>query len=122
MSNLLFWLYVIELTLLILHEMDSTYWKEWDLFHLPGGQPGFLLMHLPLWPLAIYGAVQVWNGTSAGTVYALVVAVAGLAGFGLHIYFLRIGHPEFDAPVSKGILWAMLVLSLLQVGLMIASF
>ena len=114
MSNLLFWLYVTELTLLIIHEMDSTYWKEWDLFHLPCGQPGFLLMHLPLWPLAIYGAVQVWNGTSAGTVYALVVAAAGLIGFGLHTYFLRTGHPEFDAPVSKAILWAMLLTSIAQ--------
>jgi hypothetical protein len=122
MSNLLFWIYVIELTLLILHEMDSTYWKEWDLFHLPGGQPGFLLMHLPLWPLAFYGAVQVWNGTPAGTVYALVVAAAGVAAFFIHIYFLRKGCPEFDTPVSKGILWVLLVLSLLQVGLTITLF
>jgi hypothetical protein len=104
MNSPLFWLYTVNLTLLILHEMDSTYWKEWELFHLPGGQPGFLLMHLPLWPLAIYGAVQVWNSTPAGTIYALVVAVAGLIG--------RTGHPEFDTPISKAILWAMLLASL----------
>ena len=114
MTTLLFLLYIAGLTLLILHEMDSTFWKEWDLFHLPGGQPGFLLMHLPLWPLAIYGALQVWNGTSAGTIYAIVVAAAGLIGFGLHTYFLRTGHPEFDTPVSKGILWAMLLVSIAQ--------
>jgi len=29
MNPLLFSLYVVELTLLIIHEMDSTYWKEW---------------------------------------------------------------------------------------------
>jgi hypothetical protein len=115
MPSILFYLYITNLTLLILHEMDSTYWKEWDLFHLPGGQPGFLLMHLPLWPLAIYGAVQVWLGAPAGTVYAVVVAAAGLIGFGLHTYFLRTGHPEFNAPVSKAIIWAMLIFSLAQI-------
>ncbi len=112
MSTLLFWLYVAELTLLIIHEMDSTYWKEWDLFHLPGGQAGFLLMHLPLWPLAIYGAIEVWSSAPAGVVFALVIAAAGLAGFGLHTYFLRTGHPEFNTPISKAILWAMLLTSL----------
>jgi hypothetical protein len=120
MTTLLFWLYVAELTLLIIHEMDSTYWKEWNLFHLPGGQAGFLLMHLPLWPLAIYGAVQVWNGTPAGKIYAMVVAFAGLVGFGLHTYFLRTGHPEFDTPISKSILWAMLLTSIAQVFIIFA--
>ena len=47
MTQLLFWLYIVNLTLLILHEMDSAYWKEWQLFHLPGGVGGFLLIHLP---------------------------------------------------------------------------
>lgn len=114
MNSPVFWLYLTNLTLLILHEMDSTYWKEWDLFHLPGGQPGFLLMHLPLWPLALYGAIQVWSGTPAGTIYAGVVAATGLIGFGLHTYFLRTGHPEFDTPISKVILWAMLLTSMAQ--------
>jgi hypothetical protein len=115
MSSLLFWLYVLNLTLLILHEMDSTYWKEWDLFHLPGGQAGFLLVHLPIWPLAIYGAVQVWNGAPFAIIYFLVITAAGLIAFGLHTYFLRTGHPEFDTPISKSILWAMLLVSLAQI-------
>jgi hypothetical protein len=114
MNSLLFWLYLLNLTLLILHEMDSTYWKEWDLFHLPGGQAGFLLMHLPLWPLAIYGAVQVWTGAPSTIVYSLIVSAGGLIAFGLHTYFLRKGHPEFDTPISKGILWALLLLSSIQ--------
>jgi hypothetical protein len=119
MPSILFWLYITNLTLLILHEMDSTYWKERNLFHLPGGQPGFLLMHLPLWPLAIYGAVQVWLSTSAGTIYAVVVSLAGLIGFCLHTYFLRTGHPEFNTPISKVIIGGMLVFSLLQLGVIL---
>lgn len=59
MVEFLFWLYLLNLTLLILHEMDSAYWKEWDLFRLPGGVGGFLLIHLPLWIAGLYGLVLV---------------------------------------------------------------
>ena len=30
-------LYLANTALLIAHEIDSAYWKEWELFHLPGG-------------------------------------------------------------------------------------
>ncbi len=116
MNDLLFWLYLVNLTLLILHEMDSAYWKEWDLFGLGGGEGGFLLIHLPLWLVALYGAVQVWDKTTLGLVLALVVGLAGIAAFAIHTYFLRRGHPEFNTPVSKGILWAGLLLSLPQLA------
>jgi hypothetical protein len=32
MADLLFWLYLVNSVLLINHEIDSAYWKEWDLF------------------------------------------------------------------------------------------
>jgi hypothetical protein len=33
MSEALFWLYLTNAVLLINHEIDSAYWKEWELFH-----------------------------------------------------------------------------------------
>jgi hypothetical protein len=114
MTTLLFWLYLINLTLLILHEMDSTYWKEWNLFGLGGGESGFLLVHIPLWIVGLYGLVLVRDEISAGLILSLVVSLAGLFAFGIHTYFLRKGRPEFDAPVSKLILWAVLIVSLFQ--------
>ncbi|NTV37627.1 MAG: hypothetical protein HGA82_00265 [Anaerolineales bacterium] len=122
MIGIILWLYIINLTLLILHEMDSTYWKEWDLFHLPGGEGGFLLIHLPLWIAALYGLVLLGEGKPGGRIFSLVVCAAGLAAFFIHTYFLRKGRPEFNAPISKGILWALPALSLLLAGLTIASF
>ena len=115
MREVIFWLYLVNLTLLILHEMDSAYWKEWELFHLPGGAGGFLLIHLPLWLAAIYGVVQVRDGSVAGMIFSYIVGAAGLAAFAIHTYFLRKGKPQFDTPSSKAILWALLVLGLFQV-------
>ena len=48
MEQILFWLYLANALTLIVHEIDSAYWKEWDLFRLPGGEAGFLLLHFPL--------------------------------------------------------------------------
>jgi hypothetical protein len=119
MNDLLFWLYLLTLSLLILHEMDSAYWKEWYLFGLGGGEGGFLLIHLPLWIAALYGAVQIWESSLAGLIFSLVVSLAGIAAFAIHTYFLRRGRPEFNAPVSKLILWALLLFSLPQVAVTI---
>ena len=119
MNDTLFWLYLLNLSLLILHEMDSAYWKEWDLFGLGGGEGGFLLIHLPLWLAALYGAVQVWESTLVGLVFSLVVSLAGIAAFAIHTYFLRRGRPEFNVPISKLILWTLLLFCLPQAAITI---
>lgn len=119
MNVILFWFYLANLTLLILHEMDSAYWKEWELFRLPGGIGGFLLIHLPLWVLALYGWVQLRDGTLAGLVLSLVLSFTGLFAFSIHTWFIHKGHPEFQLPVSRGILWALLFVSLVQAVLTI---
>ena len=30
-------LYVVNATLLICHQIDSAYWREWELLRVPGG-------------------------------------------------------------------------------------
>ena len=119
---LLFWVYLVNVVLLILHEMDSTYWKEWDLFHLPGGLAGFLLIHFPLYCLGLYGLVLVSRANAGSLYYSLIIGLAGVAAFTIHTWFLRKGHPEFNIPVSKAILWATLAVSVLQTGLTISMF
>jgi hypothetical protein len=116
MLTLLFWLYLANAVALTIHEMDSVYWKEWNLFRLPGGVEGFLLIHIPLLALALYGLVLVHDSAWAGLIFSLVLGLAGVGGFGLHTYFIRTGHKEFTTPFSQFILWSMLLLSLAQVG------
>jgi hypothetical protein len=120
MYALLMWVYLVNIVLLILHEMDSAYWKEWQLFHLPGGLGGFLLIHFPLYCLGLYGLIPLSQGMQAGLIYSLVISLAGLAAFSIHTWFLRKGHPEFNVPVSKLILWTILVVSLAQAAITIS--
>jgi hypothetical protein len=61
MGKLLLGLYLVNSVLLINHEIDSAYWKEWRLFKLPGGSTGFLLLHFPLLFLILLGLVLVYR-------------------------------------------------------------
>ena len=113
--QILFWLYLINIVVIIVHEMDSVYWKEWDVFGLGGGVEGFLILHIPLLLIVLYGLIWLYQQTLAGLIISLVIGVAGMGGFGLHTYFLRKGRREFTTPLSLGIVWGMLLLSLAQV-------
>ena len=113
--QILFWLYLINIVVIIVHEMDSVYWKEWDVFGLGGGVEGFLILHIPLLLIVLYGLIWLYQQTLAGLIISLVIGVAGMGGFGLHTYFIRKGRREFTTPLSLGILWGMLLLSLAQV-------
>jgi hypothetical protein len=114
MSETLFWIYLVNAVLLINHEIDSAYWKEWDLFRLPGGITGFLLLHFPLLFLALYGLVLVFQQTFAGLIFSLVLSLSGVFAFAIHTYFIRKGRSEFDAAISRLILVATFVVSLAQ--------
>jgi hypothetical protein len=114
MTEFLFWVYLVNAVLLINHEIDSAYWKEWQLFGLPGGISGFLIIHFPVLFLFLYGLVLVYQRTSAGLIISLVLSLAGLFAFSIHTYFIRRGRVEFSMPVSQFILVATLVVSLVQ--------
>ncbi|MEW5725170.1 MAG: DUF6713 family protein [Thermodesulfobacteriota bacterium] len=114
MWDWLVWLYIINATLLINHEIDSAYWKEWELFRLPGGADLFVALHLPLVLVILYGLLLVFQKATAGIVLSLALAAGGLGAFFLHIYFLRQGRPEFRTALSLFLLIATLVVSVIQ--------
>jgi hypothetical protein len=113
-AQILLWLYLINTILTILHEMDSSYWKEWDVFGMGGDIAGFLWVHIPIYALQLYGLVLLAQGAPAGIWFALLFGLAGMLGFGIHSYFLRKGRPEFNTPASLGILRVWLVTSIVQ--------
>ncbi|MBN2086322.1 MAG: hypothetical protein JW748_13970 [Anaerolineales bacterium] len=118
--QIVFWFYLVNVVLLILHEMDSAYWKEWELFHLPGGIGGFLLIHFPLFLAGLYGLVLLSQGAPWGLILSSVVSAAGIFAFCIHTYFLRKGRPEFDTRASQWLLGLMLIVSIAQMAATIA--
>jgi hypothetical protein len=116
MEDIVFWLYLVNAVTLIVHEIDSAYWKEWQMFRLPGGVNTFLLLHIPLLVLVLYGLVLVDRGTPAGYPLSLALGLAGVFAFSIHTHFSRQGRVGFRTPISQAILWSTLLLSLAQLA------
>jgi hypothetical protein len=114
MADLLFWLYLVNTVLLINHEIDSAYWKEWELFNIPCGLTGFLLLHFPLLLLILWGLILVSKHTFGGLIFSFMLCFGGIFAFAVHTYFLKKGREEFNTPISKFILAAILVVSVAQ--------
>jgi hypothetical protein len=115
MYDFLFWIYLINAIFLINHEIDSAFWREWELFRLPGGVTGFLLLHFPLLWFVLYGLVLVNKKTFAGLIFSMVLAFGGIFAFTIHTWFIRKGREEFTSAMSRFILCVTLILSSIQI-------
>lgn len=114
MFDILLWLYMANAVLLINHEIDSAYWKEWELFKLPGGITGFLIIHFPLLFLVLYGLLEVYKQSGTGLIYSLVLSIVGIGAFCIHMVFIKLGKDEFKTPISIFILVSTLLVSIVQ--------
>jgi hypothetical protein len=99
-------LYLVSATLLLVHEIDAAYWREWELFRLPGGVEGFLALHLALVAATVWGYGQVVVGARSGLWLSLALSAAGLLAPLLHSVFLLQGRPEFRSWGSVSVLLA----------------
>ncbi|MEW6115254.1 MAG: DUF6713 family protein, partial [Thermodesulfobacteriota bacterium] len=102
---------------LITHEIDSAYWREWELFRLPGGIAGFLVMHLPLVFLILWGAVLTAQQSSGGLLLSAALGLSGIVAFALHVTFILWGRTEFKTFPSLLLLCATLAVSVIQSAL-----
>jgi len=107
-------LYLLNLALLITHEIDSAFWKEWNLFGLPGGIQGFLIVNFLLMLVALAGFRSMISGERSGYYFALLLAGSGIFAFGIHTYFIFQGHQEFTLLISVVTLIMIFFLSLTQ--------
>jgi len=119
--DLLFWTYLINATILIIHEMDSAYWQEWKLIdpNDKNGINGFLILHIPMIIAILLGLIFIYDNRFAGLILSLVLSAGGLFAFFFHFYHLRKGKQEFNTILSKGLIISTFVISAFQIILTI---
>ena len=61
-------IYILNVTLLLLHEIESAYVKEWEIFKLPGTINGFVVLHIPILLVLFWGAIQIEQKTTTGAI------------------------------------------------------
>ena len=112
-----FWLYFSNAIFLIIHEIESAYWKEWELFKMKGGVTFFLILHFPILAAIFYGLLELHYSSLIGLIFSIVICLGGIFAFSIHTYFIRKGHDEFKLPISKTILISLLAISITQLVL-----
>jgi hypothetical protein len=125
MWDFLLWIYILNATLLINHEIDSSYWKEWNLISLLSGRSSnvnndqknmniFLLLHIPLIFLIMYGLKEIIQGSFIGLIISIVLCFSGFFAFFFHMHFIRKGRIEFNTLISKIMIAGIFILSIIQ--------
>jgi hypothetical protein len=102
--GLITWIYIINMTLLLLHEIESAYWKEWEILRLPGGITGFIIIHFPLIILLLLGLVELRDQTLTGFVFSLITGIAGIIPFLVHNVLVRV-KGKFQLFISQFIIY-----------------
>lgn len=118
MHEFIFWTYVANATVLLNHQIDSAFWQEWKLFNPDdkNGINGFLLIHFPLLFFIILGAVLVRDASLWGYLISTILSFSGIFAFFFHFYHIRSGREEFNTSLSKFILIAGLIFSVVLAG------
>ncbi len=114
-------LYVSNAALLVAHEIDAAHWREWELLRLPGGEPGFVAVHVALAAVVIWGYGRLVEGRTSGLAVSLALGVAGALGAAIHGGLVAAGRPELRSPVSVAVLAAAAILSVAQAALASAA-
>lgn len=131
MYEILYWLFLLNIVFLIMHEIDSAYWKEWyllkEMLKLPVNNVNdnkeiqyFLLLHLPLLLIFLWGFSEFIKNNFPGLIISLILSLLGIYAFVFHMIFIIKGRHGFRTPVSIFILASVLVLSIFQGILTIA--
>ncbi|MGK5030607.1 DUF6713 family protein [Janthinobacterium sp. MDT1-19] len=94
---------------LFLHQIDAAYWKEWEMFHVPGGIQGFLVVNLAAIAVVLVGYRHVLLATPRAPLYAGVCAALGVGTCLIHAGFALAGQEQFHLPLSVLIIVLCLV-------------
>jgi hypothetical protein len=97
-------IYVINATLLFLHEMESAYVKEWEILKLPGKITGFLLLHVPVVLVLFWGALEIEKKTTTGAIIGLIAGIGGLLPFAVHKLLIK-KKGYFESATSNAIIY-----------------
>ena len=97
-------MYILNATLLLLHEMESAYEREWEILKLPGRITGFLLLHIPILLVLFYGLTALQNFSTTGWILGIIFGVGGVVPFLVHKLLVK-REGRFERLISNLIIY-----------------
>jgi hypothetical protein len=108
---------ILNLALVLTHQVDGAYWHEWEMFQLPGGIQLNNFINLLTFTALLYLFVPVVQRKASGIKCSLIIAVISALVLPTHVGFAIAGYQQFHLPFSIFIIVATFVLSILQIVL-----
>ncbi|NLK71395.1 MAG: hypothetical protein GX285_00055 [Clostridiales bacterium] len=112
--------FILNATLLILHEIESSYEKEWEILRLPVKISGFLILHIPIILLLFYGVVEIKKLTPIGLILGIVIGIGGMIPFLVHKVIVN-RKDKFNMKISNIIIYTNLISGIITIVLSINS-
>jgi hypothetical protein len=106
--------YIVTLSLLITHQIDAAYWREWEMFLVPGGVQFFDIFNLAIVPVLLVGFKSVLLKKKSGYYYSCFLSSLGLLTFLIPTRFYLNGYHQFTVPVSMAVIILCAVIAVIQ--------
>ncbi len=112
------YLFILNISLLILHEMDAIRRKEWKLFVVLKDMPEeraylvFSILHLPLCFLILYFIIN--SGSPSYTIFTIIINGFLIFHGLIHLLFRNKKANEFRGIYSYALVFSMAILGALQ--------
>ncbi len=114
--------FILNATLLLLHEIESSYEREWEILKLPRKISGFLILHIPIILILFYGVVEIEKQTQIGLVLGVISGIGGIIPFLVHRVIIR-RKDRFNLLISSVLMYlniiAGVITAVLSVSLLI---
>jgi len=76
--------YILNVTLLLLHEIESSYEREWEILKIPGKTTGFLLLNIPIIFIFFYGLYCIIKYPQIKLFISIIIGTSGFIPFLIH--------------------------------------
>lgn len=106
--------YFITMCLLIIHQIDAAFWREWEIFYLPGGSQLYLVFNIIIIPVVLVGYKYVVQSNAKAIFFARFCASLGVLTFVIHSCFFLADFEQFHLPLSMTIILLCFLTSLWQ--------
>lgn len=100
--------YILNATLILLHEIESAYEKEWEILKLPGRITGFILMHIPIILILFFGLLALERLSFLGYFIGIMSGVGGLIPFLVHKVLVR-KNEHFKSGISNILIYSNII-------------
>jgi hypothetical protein len=111
---MLVFFYILNVSLLILHEIESSYEKEWEILKLPGKITGFILFHIPVLFLFFYGLYCIIQYPQVKTIISIIIGAVGFLPFLVHKIFVN-KKEHFNKLISNILIFGNIVSGILLI-------